>query len=170
MLNNWWFPVPSRSRGRKNNRYKTAYKWPTSWSLWNISLLSLFDFFFGQNEMQCIGDRNLQFFISKDTLVPEVLFFERRSREPSICERRSRDSEAQRAEETFPRRVAPRCRGFAAHKSRVRGFAAQKIKPLGPGYSKDWKLTIQLPIFFKNLKWHFLKQNFPKWNFERFTK
>ena len=45
------------------------------------------------------------------TLVPEVLFFlffERRSREAAICERRSRDIEAQRAEE--------------------------KIKPLGPGY------------------------------------
>ena len=30
--------------------------------------------------------------------------------------------------------VAPRCHGFAAHKSRVRGFATQKIKSLAPGY------------------------------------
>ena len=40
---------------------------------------------------------------AKCTLMPEVLFFERRSREPAICpmicERRSRDSEAQRAKE-----------------------------------------------------------------------
>ena len=34
-----------------------------------------------------------------NTLVPEVLFFERRIREPANFERRSRDSEPQRAEE-----------------------------------------------------------------------